>query len=325
MPVFGRSPRSRGAVVVTDGSPSRFRTSANGCVGERLRERRHLWRRQCAAFSRKLPTLSGAVASCGVFDLVANSAALPMRLFERDRVAEGEHCRRERQRAWRPVTLERPDTASPQARRAAPAMRTLPQHPVRPEGSGRAPARRRRRARDRHTFISVEALVTGGAVDSGRGDRRSRSIALPCIADAKVEQGFRIVGRFPVPALPWSSAGNRQREPPGTVAASVSERGDRRLRRGRTRQVRKRGAQRRRCGCCRSTVSGQKGCGALSAMPEASARHAHSITSLKTFGTVAASVSERDDQRSRRGRAPRGPSAARSASDADADGAPRPA
>ena len=238
-----------------------------------------------------------------------------MRLFERDRVAEGEHCRRERQRAWRPVTLERPDTASPQARRAAPAMRTLPQHPVRPEESGRAPARRRRRARDRHTFISVEALVTVGAGDSGRGDRRSRSIALPRIGDAKVEQGFRIVGRFPVPTLPWSSAGNRQREPPGTAGASVSEHGDRRLGRGRTRRVRKRGAQRRRCGRCRSTAAIQKGRGGASAMPQASARHAHAIISLKTFSTVAASVSERDGRRSRRGRASRGPSAARSARD----------
>ena len=110
-------------------------------------------------------------------------------------------------------------------------MRTLTEHRVRPEGSGRAQARRRRRARDRRTFISVEALVTVGAGDNGRGERRSRSIALPRIGEAKVEQGFRIVGRFPVPVLPWSSAGNRQRESPGTAGASISERDGRRGRR----------------------------------------------------------------------------------------------
>ena len=68
-----------------------------------------------------------------------------------------------------------------------------------------------------------------------------------------------------------------------------------------------------------------------SSMPTADARqrdaggmHVIAIRS-PSLSTVAASVSERDDQRSRRGRAPRGPSAARSASDADVDGAPRPA
>ncbi len=60
MPVFGRSPRSRGAVVVTGRSRNRARASADGCVGERLRERRHCWRRQCATFSRNLPTVIGA-------------------------------------------------------------------------------------------------------------------------------------------------------------------------------------------------------------------------------------------------------------------------
>ncbi len=104
----------------------------------------------------------------GVFDLVANSAALSMRLFERERVAKGEQGLRERQRAWRSMRPERLGTTSLQARRAAPAMQTSPQHRVRPEEGGGAPARRRRRARDRQTFISVEALVTVGAGDSGR-------------------------------------------------------------------------------------------------------------------------------------------------------------
>ena len=121
--------------------------------------------------------------------------------------------RRERQRAWRPMTPERPGAASPRTRREAPVMRTLPQHCAQPEECGHSPARRRRRARGRHTFISSEALVTVGAGDGGGGDRRSRSIALPRIAAVKVEQGSRIAGRFPVPVLPWSSAGNRLREP----------------------------------------------------------------------------------------------------------------
>ena len=80
----------------------------------------------------------------GVVNPVVNVAALPMRLFVRDRVAKGEHGRRERQRAWRPMTLVR---AGPQARRGAPATRALIQQCVRLEESGRAPARRRRRAR----------------------------------------------------------------------------------------------------------------------------------------------------------------------------------
>ena len=194
----------------------------------------------------------------GVFDLVANSAALPMRLFERDRAAKGEQGLRERQRAWRSMRPERLGTTSLQARRAAPAMRTSPQHRVRPEESGRARARRRRRARDRHTLISVEALVTVGAGDSGRGDRRSRSIALPRIGDAKVEQGFRIVGRFPVPTLPWSLAGNRQREPPGTAGASVSERDGRRSRRGRASRGPSAARSARDGRRCRSIAPGSK-------------------------------------------------------------------
>ena len=44
------------------------------------------------------------------------------------------HGRRERQRAWRPVTPERLGTSSPQARRAAPATTMLPQQRLQQEG-----------------------------------------------------------------------------------------------------------------------------------------------------------------------------------------------
>ena len=44
------------------------------------------------------------------------------------------HGRRERQRAWRPVTPERLGTTSPQARRAAPAITMLPQQGLQQEG-----------------------------------------------------------------------------------------------------------------------------------------------------------------------------------------------
>ena len=63
VPGFGRSPGPRGAVVVTGRSRSRARASADGCVGERLRERRHCWRRLCATFSPKPPAVIGAVVS----------------------------------------------------------------------------------------------------------------------------------------------------------------------------------------------------------------------------------------------------------------------
>ena len=250
---FGRCPGSRGAVVVSDGSCSGVRRSADGRVGENGHWRRLCWRRQCAAFSRKLPAVTDAVVSSPTSSVRSRSgrscrrdrwhrsaglrsamtavaadggrAPARRRRHARDRnsitfVEDGRH---ERQRVRRPMAAERSNTARSRARRAASAMRTLPQHRVRPEESGGAAARRRRRARDRHTFNSVKAVVTVCVGDSGRGDRRSRSIALPRIADANVEQGFRIVGRFPVPALPWSSARNRLREPLVTIGASVSE------------------------------------------------------------------------------------------------------
>ena len=278
---------------------------------------------------------------------------------------------------------------------------------------GCASARRRRRARDRHAFIFSEVLVTVGAGDGERGDRRSRSIALPSIADVKVEQGVGSRGgsrfRHSLGVRQGTACGNRSsRSPrasasmatddseeaghgrsasaarsacakrrasdgtcPGTrpqssalalhrrcrqcaafsrklstatgafasspgwaisrfvmsvTAVGVAKGGCASARRrgrasslrasasmatgdtgeGQVRQVRERGAQRQRCGCCRSTAFGRKGHGRASAMPEARARHPHAKISLKTSGKVVASVSERDDRRSRRGRASRG-------------------
>ena len=117
-----------------------WRTRASATRGSRCR--------QCAAFSRKLATVTVAFASsrlhrrgcqrsrCG-FGAVADSRvrggswrrapscrSLPRaspKADARQRDAEGEHRRRERQRAWRPVTPARPGKASPRARREAPA------------------------------------------------------------------------------------------------------------------------------------------------------------------------------------------------------------
>ncbi len=82
---FGRSPRSRSADVVTDVSRSGVRASADGCVGERLCERRYCWRRQCAAFSRKMPTVIGAVVPLPVL-------SMPSRVQRRCRCDGSSHC-----------------------------------------------------------------------------------------------------------------------------------------------------------------------------------------------------------------------------------------
>ena len=78
------------------------------------------------------------------------------------------HRRRERQRAWRPVTPARLDAASPRARRAAPAMRTLPWHRVWPEGP---------RTRERDAGGERETPARNDLVEDVRQGRRERQRA----------------------------------------------------------------------------------------------------------------------------------------------------
>ena len=112
-----------------------------------------------------------------VRDRVPSCRSLPQaspKADARQRDAEGEHCRRERQRAWRPMTPERPGAASPRTRRAAPVMHDA--------------AAALRPARGMRTCISATPQASarsphvhffGGARHGRRGRRRARRPVKP--------------------------------------------------------------------------------------------------------------------------------------------------
>ena len=156
-------PGSHGSVAVTGRSRSRVRASADGGVGESVPGRRHWRQRKCAAFYRNSPATAVVLApkaDARQRDAVSGTtvaSATPeagARSPHEHFLEDARHGRRERQRAWRQVTPERPDMGSPQARRAAPVTRAVPQHGGRLEGKRTAP-RRRRGPRDAAAYAAM--------------------------------------------------------------------------------------------------------------------------------------------------------------------------